>query len=660
MSGRLFSLLMVFVVCSSAIGFSGCKDSDARLPAVDIFIQRIPEMADDFVCGVDISSVIALERSGVVFKDRNGKPQDIFVTLKEAGVNYVRVRIWNDPFDREGRGYGGGNNDLATAVEIGKRAAEQDMKMLVDFHYSDFWADPGKQMSPKAWAGMNVAQKSEALYEFTADSLAKLIDAGADVGMVQIGNEINNGIAGVTDWPNMAVLLSAGSRAVREVSETNNKSILIAIHFTNPETENRYAAYSFNLNRYEVDYDVFASSYYPFWHGELKDLTVLLKTIAEKYDKKVMIIETSYPYTLLDSDGHDNTISRDSDLGAYPATVQGQANFIVDVMAAVAELGDAGIGVCYWEPAWIAVGAPTQIEENQVLWEQYGSGWATSYTNEYDPVDAGVWFGGSAVDNQALFDADGRPLDSLYVFGLARKGHAAPKAIDAVSDIYVSGTIGKSIVWPEMIEVIFNDGSRMSQPVDWLVEDQSRVEALSASGGIEAMGTHVVGGNTDGWAAPVACILTLNPENYVNNYSFESEDMSDWEIVYPADGTACTDRQMKTADALSGDYSLHYYSVGDVRFIARQYFSDLPNGTYTMMASVQGSVERSGERILIFAESSTGRLETEAALAGWQAWQNPEVSDIKVTDGQLSIGIMVEGNGGAWGTIDDVYLYRTS
>jgi len=651
---------MVFVVCSSAIGFSGCKGSEVKLPAVEIFVKKIPSWTDEFVCGVDISSVISLERSGVIFKDRNGNPQDIFVTLKDAGVNYVRVRIWNDPFDSEGFGYGGGNNDLATAIEIGKRAAEQDMKLLVDFHYSDFWADPGKQMAPKAWEGMNVTQKSEALYDFTRDSLVQLIDSGADVGMVQIGNEINNGIAGVTDWPNMAVLLNAGSRAVREVSATNNKSILIAIHFTNPETENRYAAYSFNLNRYEVDYDVFASSYYPFWHGELKDLTLILKTIAETYDKKVMIIETSYPNTLLDSDGHENTISKGSDLGAYPATVQGQANFIADVMAAVAELGDAGIGVCYWEPAWIAVGAPTQIEENQVLWEQYGSGWATSYANEYDPVDAGVWFGGSAVDNQALFDADGRPLDSLYVFNLARKGHAVPKAIDAVSDINVSGTIGKEIVWPEMIEVIYNDGSRLSQPVVWQVEDQTKVEALSASGGIAAMGTHVIVGNTDGWEAPVSCILTLNPENYVKNYSFESEDMSDWEIVYPADGTACTDRQMKTADAFSGDYSLHYYSVGDVRFIARQYFSDLPNGTYSATASIQGSVERSGERILIFAESSTGRLETEATLAGWQVWQNPELSNIEVTDGQLSIGIMVEGNGGAWGTIDDVYLYRTS
>jgi arabinogalactan endo-1,4-beta-galactosidase len=659
MSGKFFSLLMVFVMCSSAIGFSGCKGSEVQLPSVDIFVQKIPAKAEDFVCGVDVSSVIALERSGVVFKDYGGQPQDIFVTLKEAGVNYVRVRIWNDPFDSEGRGYGGGNNDLATAMEIGKRAAAQDMKLLVDFHYSDFWADPGKQMVPKAWAGQDISQKSESLYDFTTDSLVQLIEGGADIGMVQIGNEINNGIAGVTDWPNMATLLSAGSRAVREVATTNKLDILVSVHFTNPETENRYAAYSFNLNRYDVDYDVFASSYYPFWHGELEDLIVLLKDISQTYDKKVMIIETSYPYTLLDSDGHDNTISKVSDLAAYPATVQGQANFLGDVISAVAELGDAGIGVCYWEPAWIAVGTPAQIEKNRELWEQYGSGWATSFAGEYDAGDAGVWFGGSAVDNQALFDADGRPLDSLYVFGYIRHGHAVPKAIDAVEDVMVGATIGDPIVWPEAVEVIYNDGSREAQPVEWQVEDQSKLEALSAMGGIEAMGTHVIVGNTSGWADPVSCIVTLNPGNYVINHSFEEEDMSAWEIGYPADGTACTDRQKKTADAFSGDYSLHYYSVGDVRFIARQSFTNLPDGTYSLTVAIQGSEERSGECIVIFAESATGRMETGASLAGWQVWQHPEISGIQVMDGQLSIGIMVEGNGGAWGTIDDVYLYRT-
>ncbi len=117
----------------------------------DIYVQKVENLSDDFIMGVDVSSVISLEQSGVKFYGWDGQEQDIFATLKESGVNYIRVRVWNDPYNADGNGYGGGNNDLAKAVEIGKRAAAQGMKLLVDFHYSDFWADPAKQKTPKAW-----------------------------------------------------------------------------------------------------------------------------------------------------------------------------------------------------------------------------------------------------------------------------------------------------------------------------------------------------------------------------------------------------------------------------------------------------------------------------------------------------------------------------
>lgn len=162
----------------------------------NVYVEPIENLREDFIRGVDISSILAEEESGVVYYNEDGEKQDIFEILAQNGVNYIRVRVWNDPYDENGNSYGGGGNDTAKAAEIGRRAAKYGMKLCVDYHYSDFWADPAKQMCPKAWEGMEIEAKSEALRQFTEESLTQIIDAGANVGMVQIGNEINNGIAG--------------------------------------------------------------------------------------------------------------------------------------------------------------------------------------------------------------------------------------------------------------------------------------------------------------------------------------------------------------------------------------------------------------------------------------------------------------------------------
>ena len=161
---------------------------------------------------MDASAVLALGEPGVKYYNFDGKEQDVFYDTGTAGVNYIRLRVWNDPYDENGNGYGGGNNDVATAIALGQRATKYGMKVCIDFHYSDFWADPKKQFVPKAWEGMEIEEKSDALYNFTLESLTQLLDAGVDVGMVQIGNEINNGMSGETDVANVRKLLTAGSK----------------------------------------------------------------------------------------------------------------------------------------------------------------------------------------------------------------------------------------------------------------------------------------------------------------------------------------------------------------------------------------------------------------------------------------------------------------
>jgi arabinogalactan endo-1,4-beta-galactosidase len=388
--------------------------------AAGVTVAKVPGLASDFITGVDVSSVLSQEASGVVYRDSTGAPADLFDVLAESGVNYVRVRVWNNPYDSAGRGYGGGTVDVTRAVQIGQRATAAGMRVLVDFHYSDFWADPSKQKVPKAWASMTTAQRATAVKTYTTSSLQAFKNAGVDVGMVQIGNETNNAIAGVSGWSGMAQIFKAGSAAVRTVLP----SALVAVHFTNPETSGRYATAAANLASYGVDYDVFASSYYPYWHGSLSNLTSVLSQVATTYGKKVMVAETSWAYTLTDGDGHPNTIASASVASQYPISAQGQATAYRDVVQAVANVGSAGIGVFYWEPAWTPVGAPAQLTQNKLKWQTYGSGWATSYAGGYD-TDAATYYGGSSWDNQALFDGSGYPLASLKVFSYVRTGAVA-------------------------------------------------------------------------------------------------------------------------------------------------------------------------------------------------------------------------------------------
>ena len=377
------------------------------------------EEEPSFILGMDASSVPSLEAGGVKYYNKEGQAQDVFEILAENGINYIRVRVWNHPYDRDGNGYGGGNCDIENALEIGKRATRYGMKLLVDFHYSDFWADPGKQQAPLAWENMSIEDKTEALYHFTCDSLEKLKAAGVTVGMVQIGNETNGGLAGETSWENMAKLFSAGARAVRDTLP----EALVAVHFTNPEKPGAYEYYGRQLDAYQVDYDVFASSYYPMWHGTLENLQAVLTHIRDTYGKQVLVAETAHPYTSADLDFHPNTVTADSQT-PYPKTVEGQAAWVQDVANAVSQIG--GMGVFYWEGTWIGAGGST-YEENRTLWETYGSGWASSFAGAYDPKDAGKYYGGCAVENQAFFDSNGRMLGSLEVFSGIRENLRQPQ-----------------------------------------------------------------------------------------------------------------------------------------------------------------------------------------------------------------------------------------
>ena len=612
-----------------------------------VYVEAIPDISDDFYRGMDASAVLALENSGVKYYNFDGEEQDVFMTLAQAGVNYIRLRVWNDPYDENGNGYGGGNNDVATAIALGQRATKYGMKVCIDFHYSDFWADPKKQFVPKAWEGMDIEEKSDALYNFTLESLTQLLDAGVNVGMVQIGNEINNGMSGETDVANVRKLLTAGSKAAREAAANSGKEILVAIHYTNIDDMKKLDTLLTGLQVKEIDYDIVGLSFYPYWHGTIEDLKNAIIHIRDTYGKKVYVAENAYCYTAEDGDGSANSVEGTDDLAeGYSASVQGQANEVRDVCAAASEAGAEG--VFYWEGTWIPVG-PADAD-NSDLWEKYGSGWASSYASGYDPKDAGQYYGGCSWDNQAMFDFTGHPLASLNVFKYLKYGATAPLAVDSIPAVTVACNIGTDPELPDTVSVIYNDRSEAQVPVIWNTDD---VAAIDTENG----GNFTVSGTLED-GTEVTAAVTVDRINYVQNPSFEDRDTSMWTVNYSGE-TDPTDYQVKAADAHSGEVAFHFWSgSADMDFSIEQSFTDLEPGTYELSAFSQGGDLSDDAYMDLYALVDGKELTAPFMLTTYADWQNPVIPEIKVTDGSLTIGVRYKCNVNSWGTLDDVTLYK--
>lgn len=645
----LITILVLASMVCSMVALSGCpwnQNPPVEVTSDTLYVEKVENLPEDFIMGMDASCVPALEASGVRYYDHDGNEKDVYQILSENGVNYIRVRVWNDPFDANGNGYGGGNCDIENAVEIGKRATKYGMKLLVDFHYSDFWADPAKQMVPKAWKGMTTEEMADALYQYTKDCLEKLVKAGVDVGMVQIGNETNGYMCGKKVWADIGQLMRAGSKATREVCP----DALIAVHFANPEKVSNYKNYAYYLAAQQVDYDVFASSYYPFWHGTLENLSSLLSEIATTYNKKVMVAETSYAYTELDTDFQGNTISSGSGITKnYPFTVQGQANLVRDVINTVANTTN-GIGVFYWEGTWISVGGETW-EENSALWEAHGSGWASSYAAGYDPNDAGKYYGGCAVENQALFDENGHALESLKVFALAGKGNELELKPDAIEDVNLIVDLNGDIVLPDTVNAVMSDNSKQTISVEWEEIDEAAIKA----GGVAK---YTVKGLAGGM--PATCYLSMVEYNFLQNWSFEDDAQGSGWVATPYNTFKELYVEDKVTDSLTGTKHYHFWGESSVEFELEQSVENLKAGKYNYTISMMGG--DGGETTIYAYIKINGEIVATSPLqiTVYNEWHTTSIKNVEVAEGDvLTVGLYVKcaGSGnGPWGKIDDALL----
>ena len=359
----------------------------------------------EYIKGMDVSSMDEIEQLGAVFYDE-GRQGDLLEILKKYGSNYIRLRLWNDPKSEDGKPYGAGNTDYEVTLRMAKRVKAAGMKFLLDFHYSDFWADPGKQRKPKAWVGYNVEQLEQAVYDFTKENMLKFIAEGVRPDMVQVGNELSNGLlwpeGQVPNYDNIARFVSAGIRAVRETSPETK----IMIHLDNGGNNAMYRDWFDHYIERGEDFQIIGLSYYPFWHGSLEDLQNNMNDLAKRYGKELMIAEVSMGFTMEDYAAYERLApdqrkgyATKPELAAkvpFPMSIDGQRDFMKALLEVIEQVpGGKGKGFFYWEAAWIPVP---------------GSGWATepalSYIQEKGPC-------GNEWANQALFDYDGNALPTL-------------------------------------------------------------------------------------------------------------------------------------------------------------------------------------------------------------------------------------------------------
>lgn len=360
-----------------------------------------------FYKGIDLSSLAEVERLGGRFYD-HGVEKDVFDILQTYGVNAVRLRLWNDPYTEDGRPYGAGTNDLPTTIALVKRAQAHSMDVLLNLHYSDFWADPGKQRVPKAWRGMDADQLTEAVYSYTRDTLLAMKEAGAYPDLIQVGNELTNGmlwpLGQMPNYDNLARFISAGIRGVRAVDE----DMPVMIHLDNGGNGAMYRDWFDHYMERGEDFQIIGLSYYPFWHGTLEDLQNNMNDLAVRYGKELMVAEVSMGFTMEDyaeyeklAPGERKGYATKPELVEklpFPMTKDGQKDFMrafFDVIDQVSEKKCKGF--FYWEATWIPVA---------------GSGWATECALEYIEEKGPC---GNEWANQALFDYDGQSLPALEV-----------------------------------------------------------------------------------------------------------------------------------------------------------------------------------------------------------------------------------------------------
>ncbi|MBM7553880.1 glycosyl hydrolase 53 family protein [Thalassobacillus pellis] len=550
-------------------------------------VEPVPELKNnnrpDFMMGADVSSLYRIMEAGKKFYDLNGEESHLFDILEENGVNWVRLRVWNDPYDKFGNPYGGGNSNIDTTIALAKQAKERGMKLFVTFHYSDFWAHPGQQIKPKEWEDLSEQELVDAVEKFTTESLNKMKKAGVYPNMVGIGNETNSDIleqefnlTSNGDINPVAVdIFKAGVKAVQQTdphADDPEKKALVSLHLANGNNQWLYNSFALAMEKNNVDYDAIGASYYPSWHGTYEEVQKNLNQITEKYDKYTFIAETAYPWTIQKDAGDDtpqNFKHGDISTVGLAASVQGQATALREVINVAASINNKkGLGVFYWEPAWLP-GSTT--------------GWATPY--------------GTGWEVAGLFDINGYVLPSVKAFELVRGDQEVPAEAEEYAYGWETQVVinqGDSLHLPEKIMAVKKNGMMgdtkrtfTKQSVTWNEEDIEQVDVNkpgeyivfgSVAGKEENAFAHVIVRESDS-AQAHAPTFSLSDGSYVdvtkeNGYSYSTRHVIEGgsyieletatpnaDIFFTLDGASPIDGTGSTRKLVGAPYVKPYDSI---------------------------------------------------------------------------------------------------
>lgn len=629
-----------------------------------LIVNPVEGLREDFCMGVDASMVAKVEESGGVYYNEAGQEQDVFQIMANDGVNFFRVRVWNNPYDSNGNGYGGGDCDVETAIAMSKRAVAAGMKVMVDLHYSDFWADPNQQVIPDGWESLTADNLATEVQTYTREVLNQFKNEGVKVDAVQIGNEINNGMMWPTGQINwnftnqsfkvLAKLIKAGIAGAKQAVP----SVYTVLHLANGGNDDEFEAFFDQMVTNEVDYDIIGASYYPYYHGTLEALQTNLDNLATKYAKPVIIAEMSYGYTVAETNYAANIYDTSmEEAGGYLTSIQGQATAIRDVIQTLASVpNDLGLGIFYWEPAWLPVD---------------GAGWCTiegSNRSDDDSLEPITSDGYSTWANQGLFSYTGKALPSLSVFKQVREDNevvteAATGIRSESIDVTINIAVGETL--PTTYKANTNLDAIREMPVVWDATDL----ALLAN-----PGTYVIDGIVDGNYPVTANVVAM--ENYVLDPGFEIQGETDtvvspWiiESQTPTDKTVVR-LNRKASDVRSGKANINwYYASTGFTLKVKQNISNLAAGTYTLstycMAVAQS--EKVHNELYVYIKYNNGTTLTydlADKIMGWgdknTYYVKAEINNIEITSDTAEIGFYVDAVAAAWGHIDDWALFRTN
>ena len=558
------------------------------------------EKRPDFYKGADISFLPQCMDAGMKIKDVDGSEMEPFALMEKYGVNAVRLRLWHTPSNVP---ESGGYCSLDHTIELAGEIRKHGMQFMLDFHYSDFWADPGQQKKPKAWEGLNHEQLQEAVFQYTRDTLLRMQEEGILPDIVQIGNEIRSGLlfpdGELPDYAGMVRLINAGIRGARSVADSRRMQIMIHL-----DQGGRYfylkewfeGAFRAGL----MDFDLIGLSYYPFLHGTYADLKETMERLTEEYRKPIMIVESAYAWRKCADGFIDEAQER---IAGFPANPQGQRKVLELVNGIVASLPQRmGLGVFYWEPFCVPPG------------------------------------GGSWAQNMGLLDETGRALEGIHAFEFTREGFDPSAWAKVYEPQGLTAHTGMAVTLPEEVSVLLADGRLLKKKVRWRTEGEVS---------FPLPGSYTVSGRVEEKDLPVSATIQVEERSCRGRNLLRDADwvegMASWQTESSGEHVVaqlCPEfvepfpAPPINALRVEGDRNFTFRISQQVRIEEA--------GIYRMQAQLQGT-DTTGVNVRLFVESEKGKKEltihpTEHGFTGF------ELADLNLEGGVARVGVEISAS----------------